>query len=318
MQHLPYRDSKLTRLLQGALGGGARTICVSTISPASGCIDETIATLRFATRAKRVVLRPSASRPGTPNGGGGSGALGKLEGEVGSLRAELRIAAAGQQTATAELTALRRQLLVGGGQFEAAAGRLILAPRAQNPATDLDGPTEAAAAKAASDLYADGGGESSVAARLRRAGVAGAEAVAAAAETLDLGGIGAAADAVAPALGLIEATARMRRDVEAATDALRLHEPPPRPGRWPAHGAAAYDTLLRAAEAEAVELLRAHVDGFTVLVAKLEGLHRGRGGGGGAGGGADNPLFSEGARAARRARALLHAQVDLLCHLAVN
>ena len=110
-----------------------------------------------------------------------------------------------------------------------------------------------------------------------------------------------------------------------ATDALRLHEPPPRPGRWPAHGAAAYDTLLRAAEAEAVELLRAHVDGFTVLVAKLEGLHRGRGGGGGAGGGArggdnpsDNPLFSEGARAARRARALLHAQVDLLCHLAVN
>ena len=79
----------------------------------------------------------------------------------------------------------------------------------------------------------------------------------------------------------------------------------------------------RAAESEAVELLRAHVDGFTVLVAKLEGLHRGRGGGGAAGGGArgddnPNPLFSEGARAARRARALLHAQVDLLCHLAVN
>ncbi len=52
--HIPYRDSKLTRLLQNALGGNAKTVLIITISSATYNINETISTLRFGTRAKRI------------------------------------------------------------------------------------------------------------------------------------------------------------------------------------------------------------------------------------------------------------------------
>ncbi|XP_024371435.1 uncharacterized protein [Physcomitrium patens] len=52
--HVPYRDSKLTRILQSALGGNARTSIICTINPDEIHIDETRGTLQFASRAKRV------------------------------------------------------------------------------------------------------------------------------------------------------------------------------------------------------------------------------------------------------------------------
>lgn len=54
-QHIPYRNSKLTRLLATALGGNAKTCVITCISPASGNIGESLNTLRFASRAKRIV-----------------------------------------------------------------------------------------------------------------------------------------------------------------------------------------------------------------------------------------------------------------------
>jgi len=54
-KHVPYRDSKLTRLLASALGGNARTTMCTCISPASGNAVESLSTLRFASRAKRIV-----------------------------------------------------------------------------------------------------------------------------------------------------------------------------------------------------------------------------------------------------------------------
>ena len=53
--HIPYRDSKLTRLLSSALGGNAKTCMITCISPASGNVSESISTLKFASRAKRIV-----------------------------------------------------------------------------------------------------------------------------------------------------------------------------------------------------------------------------------------------------------------------
>jgi hypothetical protein len=50
----PYRDSKLTRLLQDSLGGNSRTIMVACVSPADFNIDETINTLRYATSARNI------------------------------------------------------------------------------------------------------------------------------------------------------------------------------------------------------------------------------------------------------------------------
>ncbi|WZZ27787.1 hypothetical protein YC2023_011188 [Brassica napus] len=50
--HIPYRDSKLTRILQPALGGNAKTCIISTIAPEEHHIEESKGTLQFASRAK--------------------------------------------------------------------------------------------------------------------------------------------------------------------------------------------------------------------------------------------------------------------------
>ncbi|CAG5092639.1 Similar to KIF3B: Kinesin-like protein KIF3B (Homo sapiens) [Cotesia congregata] len=56
--HVPYRDSKLTRLLQDSLGGNSKTIMVANIGPASYNYDETLTTLRYANRAKNIKNKP--------------------------------------------------------------------------------------------------------------------------------------------------------------------------------------------------------------------------------------------------------------------
>ncbi|KAM4770961.1 kinesin-like protein KIF28 [Rhinophrynus dorsalis] len=52
--HIPYRDSVLTKLLQSALGGNSRTVMIAAISPADLCYEETLSTLRYAERAKKI------------------------------------------------------------------------------------------------------------------------------------------------------------------------------------------------------------------------------------------------------------------------
>ncbi|KAK9089956.1 hypothetical protein Sjap_023133 [Stephania japonica] len=52
--HIPYRDSKLTRILQHSLGGNARTAIICTLSPATSHVEQSRNTLAFATRAKEV------------------------------------------------------------------------------------------------------------------------------------------------------------------------------------------------------------------------------------------------------------------------
>ncbi|XP_066968368.1 kinesin-like protein KIF3B isoform X4 [Macrobrachium rosenbergii] len=59
--HIPYRDSKLTRLLQDSLGGNSKTIMVANIGPASYNYDETITTLRYANRAKNIQNKPKVN-----------------------------------------------------------------------------------------------------------------------------------------------------------------------------------------------------------------------------------------------------------------
>ena len=51
---VPYRDSVLTKLLQNALGGNSKTIMIAALSPADINYLETISTLRYADRAKRI------------------------------------------------------------------------------------------------------------------------------------------------------------------------------------------------------------------------------------------------------------------------
>uniref|UniRef100_H3BEY3 Kinesin-like protein KIF17 n=1 Tax=Latimeria chalumnae TaxID=7897 RepID=H3BEY3_LATCH len=57
-KHIPYRDSKLTRMLQDSLGGNTKTLMVACLSPADNNYDETLSTLRYANRAKNIKNKP--------------------------------------------------------------------------------------------------------------------------------------------------------------------------------------------------------------------------------------------------------------------
>lgn len=52
--YIPYRDSKLTRILQDSLGGNTKTVMISNVGPADYNLDETLSTLRYASRAKHI------------------------------------------------------------------------------------------------------------------------------------------------------------------------------------------------------------------------------------------------------------------------
>jgi hypothetical protein len=62
--HVPYRDSKLTRILQDSLGGNARTSLIVNVSPEDCDEQETLAALRFGQRAKLVVNAPKVNTDG--------------------------------------------------------------------------------------------------------------------------------------------------------------------------------------------------------------------------------------------------------------
>jgi len=60
--HIPYRDSKLTRVLQESLGGNSKTSLIITCSPSIYNHQETISTLRFGERAKRIKNKPKINK----------------------------------------------------------------------------------------------------------------------------------------------------------------------------------------------------------------------------------------------------------------
>lgn len=60
--HVPYRDSKLTRLLQESLGGRNKTCIIATITPGSSSVEETASTLDYAYRAKSIKNRPTVNQ----------------------------------------------------------------------------------------------------------------------------------------------------------------------------------------------------------------------------------------------------------------
>ncbi|CAD8189553.1 unnamed protein product [Paramecium pentaurelia] len=60
-QHIPYRDSKLTRLLQDSLGGNTKTIMITAISPSDFNYEETLSSLRYASRAKMIKNQPKVN-----------------------------------------------------------------------------------------------------------------------------------------------------------------------------------------------------------------------------------------------------------------
>ena len=87
--HVPYRESKLTRLLSMSLGGNAKTVMLGAVSPAPRNRDETRSTLRYATRAKRIVNRAVRNEIADKDS-----LLASYQGEIDELNARLSAARA--------------------------------------------------------------------------------------------------------------------------------------------------------------------------------------------------------------------------------
>ncbi|BDA47346.1 probable Kinesin-like protein KIF17 at N-terminal half [Coccomyxa sp. Obi] len=96
--HIPYRDSKLTRLLQDSLGGNTKTVMIANIGPAEADFEETLSTLRYANRAKNIRNIPRINED--PKAGTiaslTDALLRKYQEEIKQLRAELDTAKTSQ------------------------------------------------------------------------------------------------------------------------------------------------------------------------------------------------------------------------------
>ncbi|URD89170.1 KISc [Musa troglodytarum] len=82
--HVPYRDSKLTRLLRDSLGGRTKTCIIATVSPSVHCLEETLSTLDYAHRAKNIKNRPEVNQKLMK-----STLIKDLYGEIDRLKAEV-------------------------------------------------------------------------------------------------------------------------------------------------------------------------------------------------------------------------------------
>ena len=93
--HVPYRDSKLTRLLQNSLGGNSCTSLIATIHPARPFADECLSTLQFANRCRNVRNQPRVNYLAAGSSQDAGALVRRLQAEVEQLRHRLALAAAG-------------------------------------------------------------------------------------------------------------------------------------------------------------------------------------------------------------------------------
>ncbi|CBN79868.1 conserved unknown protein [Ectocarpus siliculosus] len=81
--HVPYRDSKLTRMLQDSLGGNSQTLMICCVSPSESNMHETLSALRYANRARNIQNKPVVNRDAN------SMVINELREKVQALAAEL-------------------------------------------------------------------------------------------------------------------------------------------------------------------------------------------------------------------------------------
>mmetsp|Transcript_24002 Transcript_24002/g.57943 ORF Transcript_24002/g.57943 Transcript_24002/m.57943 type:complete len:1481 (+) Transcript_24002:367-4809(+) len=97
--HIPYRDSKLTYLLQSSLGGNSRTMMVVTICPHNDSYDETTFALKFATRVRRINLGSAQKNVTSKN----------LEETVKNLTSEMGLLSKAKERSESQLLTLKRE-----------------------------------------------------------------------------------------------------------------------------------------------------------------------------------------------------------------
>jgi kinesin family protein C2/C3 len=96
--HVPYRDSKLTYLLQDSLGGNSRTMMIAAVTPVDLAYDESVHALQFATRVRRINLGAAQRNVTSKN----------LEETVKALTSEMKTLAMQKQKTDSQLNSLKR------------------------------------------------------------------------------------------------------------------------------------------------------------------------------------------------------------------
>jgi hypothetical protein len=179
--HIPYRDSKLTRMLQDSLGGNSRTCMIACVSTADSNLEETLNTLKYADRARAIRNRPTVNvdpnaaalaavreEPvyddgGVGGGGGPGGGGGGFAGERAAAAEVLAAVRAQQAEAEAEVAALKASLAAAKASADAAAEELLQV-RAERDVAQMELADTTAALEVAAAANAAGGGNAEVAA----------------------------------------------------------------------------------------------------------------------------------------------------------
>ncbi|CAH9065919.1 unnamed protein product, partial [Cuscuta epithymum] len=102
--HIPYRDSKLTRLLQDSLGGNSRTVMIACVSPADTNTEETINTLKYANRARNIQNKAIVNRDPA------AAQMQKMKSEIQQLQAELLCLRGDSNVPSEELQILKHKI----------------------------------------------------------------------------------------------------------------------------------------------------------------------------------------------------------------
>lgn len=227
---VPFRDSVLTWLLAESLGGNSKTLMVCCVSPADQSFEETLSTLRYASRAKNIMNAAVVNED--PNGE----LIRSLRAEIDALRAQLSAEKAGGQMVTSDASnemveKLRTQLLENAEAMR----RMEEVWQAKLQATKAEGnlATEALAASHARDKEAQAAASAAAlaaaelaAAQAKAAQIEAAEVAAAATAAAEVSAANAAAAAAAAAASASASPVDEPEDLSSTPFLVNLAERP--------------------------------------------------------------------------------------------
>ncbi|ORZ11891.1 hypothetical protein BCR42DRAFT_420830, partial [Absidia repens] len=153
--HIPYRDSKLTRLLQDSLGGNSQTLMMACVSPSDSNFGETLNTLRYANRARNIKNRVTVNQDFAGNSlevNQLRSLVGRLRMEIAALRSNGMMVSANSTTADDESQLLRKEIVrlrdrlqtTTNGMIQATTERDTLLMERETATTDIEGDSCAA------------------------------------------------------------------------------------------------------------------------------------------------------------------------------
>lgn len=119
--HVPYRDSKLTRLLQDSLGGNSQTLMMACVSPSDSNFLETLSTLKYANRARNIKNKVAVNQEFA----GSSVEVNQLRSQVARLKLELNALRASSSVASKVPSDMMIQNMIGNGSHTTNAAKVL-------------------------------------------------------------------------------------------------------------------------------------------------------------------------------------------------